>query len=580
MEKRTQYDATFKKKAILVSEDVGNSCAALCLGVNESLIWGWRKNCDRIFRAAPTRKAFYEPKSSHYPDLENRGQFLPVNAETIQLKARELAREAGLSRDTSKASRSWELSVVWRGSPAGGRRGATSHCAARRPVAQRVARLNWRTLQSEHHHRSYSSRPALPLKVDWRSRQDSADFLRRFARRTPRRQLMKTEAIACCVVCGGRSDIQARGSVSQGLKTGGRKQHKGAIGTPRGTVMARQDPRSQRRAALWVQTVMRTQVANSKLRERPTRQETGKMGDLAKELRAALTPMPDSEALVPAWFKSTKNMMFNCGTPEEVRGAIILPFLNIKMRAMVADRANGKVLSFVELRELVLTELKFRKTRKEHMESWSQVSTQLDILFGYYLESQGVKGVGEFRKSRVKGAPENRWLRNLNAHLIRRQMGKDFQSDQIEAKQTSPPKLTAGAAVGTMHPPVGAPVGDKAANEATRQTWLAQNESQRVRDVNGTCVCVRGREAWPNCGEPWLRRTSGYDAADLAATHLAVAPAALAESEGENGPYIRRGPGSLRTCGLSPASNNWLAAVGIGPCDIVLHLWVSVWTLL
>ncbi|KAG0437067.1 hypothetical protein HPB47_017613 [Ixodes persulcatus] len=30
--------------------------------------------------------------------------------------------------------------------------------------------------------------------------------------------------------------------------------------------------------------------------------------------------------------------------------------------------------------------------------------------------------------------------------------------------------------------------------------------------------------------------------------------------------------GSLRTCGLSPASNNWLAAVGIGPCDIVLHL--------
>ncbi|KAG0413442.1 hypothetical protein HPB47_009405 [Ixodes persulcatus] len=45
-------------------------------------------------------------------------------------------------------------------------------------------------------------------------------------------------------------------------------------------------------------------------------------------------------------------------------------------------------------------------------------------------------------------------------------------------------------------------------------------------------------------------------------------------------PYIRRGPGILRTCGLSPASNNWLAAVGIGPCDIVLHLWVSVWTLL
>ncbi|KAG0413809.1 hypothetical protein HPB47_009021 [Ixodes persulcatus] len=41
----------------------------------------------------------------------------------------------------------------------------------------------------------------------------------------------------------------------------------------------------------------------------------------------------------------------------------------------------------------------------------------------------------------------------------------------------------------------------------------------------------RGREAWPNCGELWLRRTSGYDAADFAATHLAVAPAALAETD-------------------------------------------------
>lgn len=116
MEKRTQYDASFKKKAILLSEDVGNSCAARRLGVNESTIRGWRKNRDRIFRAAPTRKAFRGPKSGRYPDLEKglaefvrerRGQFLPVNGETIQLKARELAREAGLSRDTFKASRSW-----------------------------------------------------------------------------------------------------------------------------------------------------------------------------------------------------------------------------------------------------------------------------------------------------------------------------------------------------------------------------------------------------------------------------------------------------------------------------------------
>ncbi|KAG0437943.1 hypothetical protein HPB47_017213 [Ixodes persulcatus] len=47
-----------------------------------------------------------------------------------------------------------------------------------------------------------------------------------------------------------------------------------------------------------------------------------------------------------------------------------------------------------------------------------------------------------------------------------------------------------------------------------------------VTSTGRVCVCVwvralrKGREAWPNCGEPWLRRTSGYDAADFAATHL------------------------------------------------------------
>lgn len=99
MEKRTQYDASFKK-AILLFEYVGNSCAARRLGVNKSTIRGWRKNRDGIFHAAPTRKAFRGPKSGRYPDLEKglaefvqerRGQFLPVNAETIQLKVRKLA---------------------------------------------------------------------------------------------------------------------------------------------------------------------------------------------------------------------------------------------------------------------------------------------------------------------------------------------------------------------------------------------------------------------------------------------------------------------------------------------------------
>ncbi|KAH7977374.1 hypothetical protein HPB49_001100 [Dermacentor silvarum] len=76
---------------------------------NESTILGWRKYRDRIFQAAPTRKAFSGPKNFRYPTIEKdlaefvrkrRGQFMSVHAELIQLNARELA------RDTFKASRS------------------------------------------------------------------------------------------------------------------------------------------------------------------------------------------------------------------------------------------------------------------------------------------------------------------------------------------------------------------------------------------------------------------------------------------------------------------------------------------
>lgn len=75
---------------------------------------GWRENRDRIFRAATTRKPFRGPKHSCYPDLEKRlsdfawewdGQFLFVSAET-KLKAKELAQEANISRNTVEANRS------------------------------------------------------------------------------------------------------------------------------------------------------------------------------------------------------------------------------------------------------------------------------------------------------------------------------------------------------------------------------------------------------------------------------------------------------------------------------------------
>lgn len=125
MEKRTQYTTSFKKRAIILSEDIGYSSVARRLGINESTIQGWRKNRDRIFRAVPTRKAFRGPKHGRHPEPEKKlikvrqrtswpgfAQVLPVNAEVVQLKARELARTAGLSRNAFKASRSWVQKLI------------------------------------------------------------------------------------------------------------------------------------------------------------------------------------------------------------------------------------------------------------------------------------------------------------------------------------------------------------------------------------------------------------------------------------------------------------------------------------
>ncbi|KAG0422199.1 hypothetical protein HPB47_001941, partial [Ixodes persulcatus] len=59
--------------------------------------------------------------------------------------------------------------------------------------------------------------------------------------------------------------------------------------------------------------------------------ERNRMGDYAKDLRAVLTKMPDTESLVPAWFKNVDALLASLKIPEEVQGAVILPFLNEKM---------------------------------------------------------------------------------------------------------------------------------------------------------------------------------------------------------------------------------------------------------
>ncbi|KAH7969021.1 hypothetical protein HPB52_013688 [Rhipicephalus sanguineus] len=125
MNKRNQYTAPFKKPAILLAEERGNSSALRHLGVIESTVRGLRKCRDRILRAAPTRKVFRWPKTGRFPKIEedlaefvrqHRSHFLPVNAELVQIKARELAREASVPRDTFKASSSWVQKFMRRAS--------------------------------------------------------------------------------------------------------------------------------------------------------------------------------------------------------------------------------------------------------------------------------------------------------------------------------------------------------------------------------------------------------------------------------------------------------------------------------
>ena len=82
------------------------------------------------------------------------------------------------------------------------------------------------------------------------------------------------------------------------------------------------------------------------------------MSSYAKDLRAVLPPMPDSDDLAPAWFKSAESMLRSCDIPQDAAGAIIVPFLNEKSRTLVANKSEDRVLSYDEIRELVLSELK------------------------------------------------------------------------------------------------------------------------------------------------------------------------------------------------------------------------------
>ncbi|KAL1478544.1 hypothetical protein MTO96_016229 [Rhipicephalus appendiculatus] len=146
----------------------------------------------------------------------------------------------------------------------------------------------------------------------------------------------------------------------------------------------------------------------------------------ADQLRAVLPPMPVSDELVPAWFRSAENMLRSCAIPEDVKGAIIVPFLNENSRTLVANRAEDRVLSYEEVRDLILHEL--RLTPEEYKrrlytcrrgdETWGQFATRLEVLLDYYLRSREITGVQELRSLLISDRVKQLMREDMRTYVL------------------------------------------------------------------------------------------------------------------------------------------------------------------
>ncbi|KAH7978059.1 hypothetical protein HPB49_004347 [Dermacentor silvarum] len=87
------------------------------------------------------------------------------------------------------------------------------------------------------------------------------------------------------------------------------------------------------------------------------RSESSGIGKYAKELRAVLAPMPTNDTMIPAWFKNADSLLRTLQIPEEMQGALILPFLS--------DTLDVK-LSNLTVATLTSLKLGHRLTRAQH----------------------------------------------------------------------------------------------------------------------------------------------------------------------------------------------------------------------
>ncbi|KAH6932682.1 hypothetical protein HPB50_008707 [Hyalomma asiaticum] len=92
------------------------------------------------------------------------------------------------------------------------------------------------------------------------------------------------------------------------------------------------------------------------------RSETSGLGRYAKDLKAVLVPMPADDTMIPAWFKMADSLLKMLEAPEEMQGALILPFLTEEVKTSVVSRSLIGTFSYGELKEKVLKELKLTPT--------------------------------------------------------------------------------------------------------------------------------------------------------------------------------------------------------------------------
>lgn len=114
---RRHYTAHFKRKVIAFANETGNNLAtARRFGISEVNVRRWLGNASKLAACSSSRKAFTGPQRGRHAELEEdlaryvnevRSRCVAVTVEMLQMKAREMAHERGISRTVFKASKGW-----------------------------------------------------------------------------------------------------------------------------------------------------------------------------------------------------------------------------------------------------------------------------------------------------------------------------------------------------------------------------------------------------------------------------------------------------------------------------------------